>query len=227
VSDLAVIVGMRAEAALLPRGVSVVATGGRAARAETEAQRLLAEGAAGLLSFGIAGGLDPSLASGALVIGMTVAMSEGLLPADGSWSLRLAALLPDAKSGVVASPPQAVAYPLEKAALFRNWHALAVDLESAAVARACTEAGKPFAVIRAVADPASRVLPRSALVGLTESGRMNPFAVARNALMRPSDVPGLVKLGGETRVALRALADATRRLGPALGFEPLAPLVDQ
>jgi hypothetical protein len=120
----------------------------------------------------------------------------------------------------VVGAAEAVTYPLAKASLHRRWHALVVDMESAAVARACAEAGKPFAVLRAIADPADRAIPRTALVGLSESGRMRPFAVARGVLARPGDLAGLMRLGTETRVALRALAGAARRLGPTLGFEP-------
>ncbi|HEY1721472.1 MAG TPA: nucleoside phosphorylase [Magnetospirillaceae bacterium] len=226
-ASIAIICGMRTEAALLPRGIEFVCTGGRANDALDEARRLLAGGAAGLLSFGIAGGLDPTLRTGALVIGTTVAVSEGKLAADAAWAARLAAALPEAKAGVIAGVAQPVAYPLEKAALFRNWQALVVDMESGAVARACAEAGKPFAVIRAVADPAARTIPRAALNGLTPSGRMNPVAAVRGVIERPSELPGLMKLAVQTRAALRTLADATRRLGPTLGFETLTTLVDE
>ena len=211
---------MHAEGALLPRGISYACAGGRPSRAYDEARRLLREGAAGLLSFGIAGGLDPALKPGDLVIGSAVVVDETLQPWVGFWQEGLVNALPGAKSGVVVGAAEAVTYPVAKASLHRRWHALAVDLESAAVARACTEAGKPFAVLRAIADPATRAIPPSALAGLTESGHMNPFAVVRGALARPGDVPGLVRLGREARVALRALAGAARRLGPTLGFEP-------
>ncbi len=252
---IAVVTGMRAEAALLPRGISFVCTGGRAARAYDEARRLLAAGAAGLMSVGIAGGLDPALAPGALVIG-TAVVGEQIFECDARWrdALVEALTLPPRSSplkgeeedkklppplrgrvrvgGAVASGPvvgssEPVIYPAEKTALHRRWHALTVDLESGGVARACAEAGKPFAVLRAVADPAARAIPRSALAGLTASGRMNPIGVARGLLARPGDLPALMQLGNETRLALRALAGAARRLGPALGFEALAPLVDQ
>jgi adenosylhomocysteine nucleosidase len=220
VSSIAVIAGMRAEAALLPAGLAFVCTGGRSEQAYQEAKRLLAEGAAGLASFGIAGGIDPVLESGALVIATNVVTGDGLIASDERWRLRLAAALPDAMAGVVAGTTVPVAFPVEKAALFRSWHALSVDLESGGVARACAEVGKPFVVLRAVADPARRIIPRSALAGLTERGRMNPLAVARGLTKRPSDLRGLMQLGLETRRALRALSGATRRLGPTLGFEP-------
>ena len=219
-SSVAAITGMRAEAALLPPGMDFVCTGGRADQSYHHAKRLLAEGAVGLASFGIAGGIDPALEPGALVIATNVATSEGLIASCEHWRLRLAAALPEAMSGVVAGTTVPVAFPIEKAALFRNWHALSVDLESDGVARACAEVGKPFVVLRAVADPASRIVPRSALIGLSELGRMRPLTVARGLVARPGDLRGLIRLGLETRTALRALSDAARRLGPSLGFEP-------
>ena len=218
-SGVAVICGMRSEAALLPRGVVCACSGGRAARVYDEARRLLAEGALGLMSFGIAGGLDPALAPGALAVGTAVAVDDDLLPCDSSWVEALVAALAGAHAGVIVGAADPVTYPLAKASLHRRWQALAVDLESGAVARACTEANKPFAVLRAIADPASRTIPPTALKGITASGRMNPFAVARGLLARPADLPGLVRLGGEARVALEALAGAARRLGSTLGFE--------
>ncbi len=191
-SGIAVIVGMRAEAALLPRGVAVACTGGRVARAEEEARRLLSEGAHGLLSFGIAGGLDPVLESGALIIGTSVVVGDEAIACDARWveSLRVA-LSPSPRPasgtrrsstgasaahaplkgegeevkaegaasppplrervrvggiavGPIFSSPDPITYPAEKTALHRRWHALAVDMESGAVARACAAAGKPL-----------------------------------------------------------------------------------
>jgi hopanoid-associated phosphorylase len=220
VSGAAVICGMRAEAALLPRGVSFACAGGNAARAYDEAKRLLAEGAEALLSFGIAGGLDPARRSGDLVVGAAVIVGDATYPCCKAWHRALLAALPGATDAAVFGASNAVVYPAEKESLFRRSRAVVVDLESAGVALACAEWRRPFAVLRAVADPASRAVPPSALVGLTPLGRMDPLAVLRGLIGRPGDLPGLMRLGGETRQALRALAGASRRLGPTLGFEP-------
>lgn len=222
-NGIAVIAGMRAEAALLPPNMVFACTGGNAARAYDEAGRLLAEGADALLSFGIAGGLDPALRTGDLVIGTAVVVGDQQRPCDSGWSQALLAALPAAHSGAIYGATNAVTYPAEKGSLFRRSRAIAVDLESAGAALACTEAGKPFAVLRAIADPASRAIPPSALAGLTPLGRMDPLAVVRRLLANPGDLTGTMKLGLETRTALRALADAARRLGPSFGFEPGMP----
>jgi hypothetical protein len=57
-----IVVGLKAEALLARRlGVPVMIGGGTAAGAEMAARRAVAEGATALVSFGLAGGLDPSL----------------------------------------------------------------------------------------------------------------------------------------------------------------------
>jgi hopanoid-associated phosphorylase len=224
---IAVICGMRSEAALLPRGTAFACTGGNAARAYDEAQRLLAEGAAGLLSFGIAGGLDPALRPGDLIVGTGVVVGDHTLPCDAAWAERLHAAVPGAKPGAIYGAANAVTFPAEKDSLFRRTRAVAVDLESAGMALACAEAGRPCAVLRAIADPASRAIPPSALKGLTPMGRIDSLPVLRSLLANLGEAGGLMRLGMETRTALGSLADAARRLGPALGFEALAPLGDQ
>jgi len=219
VTSIAVIVGLRAEAAALPRGTTYACVGGRPSRAASEARRLLADGAAGLLSFGIAGGLDPAVAPGDLVVGTEVVAGEDSFVCDSRWVEALTDAIPEARRGVIVGASAPLASPIEKLASHRRFHGLAVDLESADVARACAAAGKPFAVLRAVADPATRSIPKSALAGLTATGRMRPFAVARAMLAHPHDLPGLIVLANDTRAALRALTGAARRLGPSLGFE--------
>ncbi|MGE5504698.1 MAG: nucleoside phosphorylase [Actinomycetota bacterium] len=210
---IAVVVGMKSEAALV--AVQVVCSGGVTARAEALARRLLAEGASGLLSFGIAGGLAPALMPGAIVVGTEV---DGI-PCDPAWTERLHATLPEAVAGPVRGVELAAASPEAKAAL-RIGGALAVDMESGAVARVCQEAGKPFAVLRAVADPYDRGLPVAALSGLDGDGNPRPFKVMAELLRRPSDLPGLIRVALDSRAALLALGAAARRLGPALGHQP-------
>jgi len=60
--------------------------------------------------------------------------------------------------------------PERKAGLFHTTGAIAVDLESHLVAQAAARAGRPFLILRAIADPASRSLPPAAVNGLDSDG---------------------------------------------------------
>lgn len=210
---------MRAEASLLPDAYPVACSGGIPAKAKRLAEDLLAAGAAGLVSFGIAGGLAPMLRPGALVIATGVATGGRILAADPAWLLQLLERLPGAFSGLVRGESEIAATPERKSRLYAETGALVVDLESAAVAEACRAAGKPFAVIRAVADPAGRRLPSLALDALDAEGRPLAMKVAAGLLRRPFELPGLIRVGFDSRAALSALGAAVGRLGPALGLQ--------
>lgn len=216
---IGVVVGMQSEARLLP-GYRVVCSGGNPDQARALAEQLLAEGARGLVSFGIAGGLDPRLKPGDLLIGSGVETDSAILPADQAWQQRLQQGLPDAVTGLVHGSSVIAATPEQKRRLHAGAQALAVDLESAAVALACAKAGRPFAVLRTIADPADRAIPALALSALGPDGRPLIGNVIKGLLRRPGDLPGLIAVGLDTGKALRSLDGAVRRLGPALGFEP-------
>src|SRR4029077_14506735 len=91
--------------------------------------------------------------------------------------------------------------------LFASTGASAVDLESGAVARVAAEHGLPFAVLRAICDPAERNLPPAALIALDRHGAIGLARVLRSVLAHPAQVPGLLALAADAAAARRALRD--------------------
>lgn len=204
-----IVVGLRAEARLARRlGAPVEAGGGTAAGAEAAAERLIRAGVRGLLSFGLAGGLDPALRPGDVLVPGRVLSDAGSWAADPALrhALGLGCAGPVFGGGAVLATAAA------KRGLYARTGAVAVDLESAAVARAAERHGLPFAVLRAVCDPASRDLPRAALVALDGAGRIGALRVLGAVAARPREVPALLALGADAARARRALAARLRRL---------------
>jgi hopanoid-associated phosphorylase len=221
---IGVVTGLRAEARCLGGlDLAVACSGGRPARARAEAERLVAEGAAGLVSFGLAGGLSPALASGDLVLaGAVVVPGGGRLATDPVWRSRLSALIATAsaapRQAAVAGSDRLLATIVAKRALFEATGALAVDMESHAVAEAAQREGLPFVVLRAIADRADETLPRAAGVALGPGGEIRPLLVARALLRRPGELPALLRLGRQSRAALAVLRRVVLLAGPALAF---------
>ncbi len=175
-------------------------------RAYAGARGLIADGAEALVSFGIAGGLATSLGPGDTILATTVVTADGdRWTTTASWRHAVAAVVPDATAGDLVSMAAPAATPTEKSRLNRDHQALAVDMESAGVARAAAEAGCPFIVIRVVADPATRGLPAAALDGIDAEGRQRPFRVVRKLVMRPWELAGLIRLSKDSRTALNQL----------------------
>ena len=139
-----------------------------------------------------------------------------MLSHDGHWPTHppLAARLGQV-GGAMYSGGSVLVTAAEKEALFARTGAAAVDLESAAVAEAAGRHALPFAVLRAICDPASRTLPRAALVALDPAGKISPAAVMREAIKRPAEFAALIVLGTDAARARRALVRRVRQIAAA------------
>lgn len=200
-----VAVGLKSEAALLPKGTRVVISGGDPARLAA----LLPEDARAVLSFGIAGGL--SIGTGAVIAASGIWEDGAMLPVDFRWLARL-----PAPPGLLAASATLLDSAAAKAGLHARSGALAVDMESGVAARFAMARGIPFAALRAVADGPGDALPRAAAVGLHPDGSPAVARVLAALLRRPGELPALLRLArcsAAAHAALRrALAGAARPL---------------
>lgn len=206
-----VVVGLRSEAALLPPGMRCVVSGGDPARLAA----LWPEDATAVLSFGIAGGLAPGVATGALLVASAIWEAGETHAVDGGWTAALAARC-EARQGVIAASGTLLASAADKAALHRASGALAVDMESGAAWRFAAARGLPFAALRAIADGPADVLPAAAAVGLNPDGSPAPWRVLGALLRRPAELPALLRLARASAAAHAVLRRALASAGSAL-----------
>lgn len=146
---------------------------------------------------------------GTIVVPSAVLFEAERWDADGAMMQRLGG----ATSGAIYGGGDIVASVAAKAALHAHTGAVAVDLESAAVARTAQQHSLPFAVLRAVCDGAARNLPHAALVALDGAGRIGASRVALAALSRPRQLPDLIRLGGDAARARHALVTRVQAIG--------------
>jgi len=175
-------------------------------------------GAAGIISFGIAGGLAPDLNAGDWVVGSGVRTEHGHFPTDRGWARALLEALPSAVHAEIVGADAPVAEPSEKRRLHLRTGAVAVDTESHVAARIAAAHRIPFAACRAVIDPAHSVLPPAAMYGLRHDGTADVFAVLRSVVRQPSQLPALTRTALDARVAAAALRRGRRLMGAGLGF---------
>ena len=226
--NLGVICGLTQEADCLgvfptDQRPSVRCSGARTERALALARQLTAEGCRGLLSFGTAGGLTADLKPGAVVIPQSVAVDDGrVYETSEPWRdsvLRGLAGAETIDTRPMAGSDAVVATVIAKRALAVKTDAVAVDMESHAVALAAQEAGVPFLVIRAVADPVGRMIPGWVLGNITEAGDPRYGAILAGLLKNPWELPALIGLAGDNRKAIAALGRVAGHLGPSFGLE--------
>lgn len=203
------VTGLRAEARIASTLGASEAGGGLPDGAVRVAENLVAQGVSALVSFGLCGGLHPALRPGALVVPRTVLWHGACHATDAS----LSAALGGCSADTLLAGDVVVADPVAKSSLFTNTGAVAIDLESGVVAGIAQRAAIPFAVLRAVCDPADVRLPSAALVALDAGGAVSGLAVAGSLLRNPRQIFALIALGRAANAARRALVGRVHDIG--------------
>jgi adenosylhomocysteine nucleosidase len=201
-------------------GVRAVLCGIGPRAAGNAAHLLLQSGVHALAVFGVAGGLDPRLGSGALMIPAELIDDAGKrYSADPAWRARLMQAVAGRCRG---EPLLTVRVPLltprAKAAARERHGAAAVDMEGAAVALIAGQHGVPFLMVRAVADTALHVIPPALAAAVDRFGRPRPRALIGALLRRPRlllSLPGLARSMSQSMRALRLVVELA---GPDLAW---------
>lgn len=206
-------------------GVLTLAGGGDAPALARGIEAAVANGVTAIMSFGIAGALDPALRPGTCIVAQAIVHNGVRWPVDATWSDAIArrpgitALRAD-----IAGVDRVITRVEDKHSLFKTLGAVAVDMESHVAARLAAAHRLPFAVFRVVSDPAWRSLPPAAAIALRADGRVDVPGVLGSLLKHPGQLPVLARAALDAQSALRALRRGRRLLGAGLGFGDLDKL---
>jgi adenosylhomocysteine nucleosidase len=159
-----------------------------------------------VLSAGFSGALCPRLRVGDLILADGVGEPGHRWPT--TWPKEVPAAL---ERGWLLTSPVLVGEPSEKARLAREHDAVAVDMETAGIARLCHQHGVPFGCLRVISDDAGTALSPH-LADLLSRGRVSPFRLASALVRRPALAGELWRLARHTRLAARRLADGLASL---------------
>jgi adenosylhomocysteine nucleosidase len=205
---IGIVTGLTAEARLAAGLGMARAGGGLPAGAARAAEALVTEGATALISFGLAGGLSPELRPGTLIVPASVSTPTAIYLTD----VDLTRMLGGPAHSLYAGTDLAVTRQ-DKAALHASTGADAIDLESGAVAEIAALHGLPFAVLRAICDPADSTLPSIAIIALGDTGSIRFMRVAGSLLCHPGQLPALARLATAAATARAALQRRVRDIG--------------
>jgi len=184
------------------------------AQAEQAALRLIEHGVDALLSWGCAGALSAHLQPGDLLLPRHVKTADSDdFPIDRAWHARLWRELSDSFhpcADALFSSDGIISVPAQKQALHRCFDAVAVDMESAAIAMVAQQARIPFMVIRTIVDDAKTTIPACINSVMDQYGNINPARMLRLLWMHPSAWPRLMCLGRQFKAARSTLSRVTR-----------------
>ena len=164
-----------------------------------------------LLVTGLAGGCEPGLAPGDVILGDPVAVAgppRREVEPDPELRRRAVRALDAAglryRAGRLLTVDEVVTSPAEKARWWRSDGVAAVDMESAHVLDWARRAGLPALAVRVVADGPADEVPAALLGVVGTDGRLRAGTVAR-LLARPALLAPAWRLGRRSGRALESL----------------------
>jgi adenosylhomocysteine nucleosidase len=204
----------------LSKNLLLAYSGAGAENAQTAANLLIQQGATRLISWGCAAALSPNLQSGDLVL------SDGLISSnnetirlDSVWYKQVKTALEKIslesqpgfvlRSGDLLESLVLVAKSTEKQQLYQQTRAVALDMESVAIAKVAQQNNIPFLAIRAIADTANMDLPEAVSYALNSQGDVELGRLLLFTLRNPGQLPHLMQLGhcfNTAKMTLKAVA---------------------
>ena len=162
---------------------------------EAAARRILEHGVDWVMVVGVAGGVDRTLEIGGVVI------PEEIVDRATGTSYRPTPIAGVAARGIISCGDQLMSDPATIEGLAAKG-VVAVEMESAAIAPVCDEAGIPWAAFRGISDFAADGLVNDDIFAMTNpDGTAVPDAITRYLAEHPEQLEVLTQLGRDTALA--------------------------
>ncbi len=180
------------------------------------ALRLLEKGCTRLISWGCAAGLAECLSAGDLCLPKQL-ITEHRQPVSvhSEWQQKTASLLAELQpvfSGPLLASSSIVSSSRKKKLIRQSSGAIAVDMESTAIATVAEQKKIPCLVIRVIADTVDMDLPTVITKSMDETGQINNKKLALNIISNPLQIPNLIKLGFHFQSAQKKLTIVAKKI---------------
>jgi adenosylhomocysteine nucleosidase len=214
----------------LPRGkfvfltdeILLIHSGAGAENAHKAAELAVSKGATKLMSWGCAAALSPNLKMGDLVLAESIIDSNGQeISVNATWHQHAKTVLGSeitAYKGALIASERMVSTAQAKQEIFEKTGAIALDMESGAIAKVATHYALPFLVIRAIADPASMDLPNALENALNEKGEVAISRIIKSLVLNPKEIPHLIQIGQYFQIAKKTLSNVAKQLPTLVKF---------
>lgn len=197
--------------------------------AAAAARLLITKGASRLISWGCAAALDPSLQAGDLTLADRLLNADNEeIAIDAAWLAHTRAMLagaflhklgqPAIHAGLLTESTVVVTSSKAKKQLYSFTGALALDMESNAVAKIAQMHELPFLAIRAIADPADMGLPEAVVYATNPDGEVSIGKLSGYLALHPIQLPSLIKLGIYFNKAKQTLKQTADRIESIADF---------
>lgn len=191
-------------------------SGAGANNARNASELLIAQGATRLISWGCAAALSATLKPGDLVLADALIDAKGAqIGIDADWhsySKNLLSTSLQIHVGSLVESNRIVASSQDKKNLKVQTGAVALDMETIAIAKVARQHKLPFLAIRAIADPVNMDLPEAINRSLNNEGDIMLGKLLLFIALHPAELPELIKLGLHFNNAKNTLKSVAKQL---------------
>lgn len=200
----------------------VAYSGAGPVNARSAAELLVTKGATRLMSWGCAAALSESLRPGDLVLADKLIDAGNVeIAVNADWTVHTKNSLANhvvVHSGCLAESTRIVSSSKDKNQLQSITGAVALDMESIAIARVAKQHTIAFLAIRAIADPVNMDLPQAINYSINAQGDVVLGKLLLFLFLHPAELTGLIKLGLHFNAAKKTLKSVARHLDAVTGF---------
>ncbi|MGZ8190714.1 MAG: phosphorylase family protein [Methylococcaceae bacterium] len=201
----------------------VAYSGAGADNAQSASDLLVAKGATRLISWGCAAALSPLLRPGDLTLADRFIDSDYIsIDVNADWHNHSKNLLSQSfsvHSGCLTESKGIVSSSKDKNKLHLITGAIALDMESIAIAKVARQNALPFLAIRVIVDPVNMNLPNSINYSLNEQGGIVMSKLLLFLALHPVELIGLIKLGLHFKKARNTLKMVAKQLDKLSCFD--------
>ncbi len=184
--------------------------------ASQAAEKLLDLNINALISWGVAGALDPTLESGDLIIANSIISGDKNNPTTAKWQKELLAFfsgkVQKALNADIYSSSEVCATIEDKKILFGKTNTIAVDMESAAITDTAMKNNLDFVVIRSIADKNDMPIPEAVLKYTDSLGNPIILKFIGSCLSKPGQIRELLILARCYKKAIKTLNNIAEAL---------------
>ena len=174
------------------------------------AKKLVALKVDALISWGVAGAINKSVNSGDIILANSIINQDNRYPISEDWLSRVSEHLRQSSdrvlSGDITSSSEICASTTDKLHLLQKTGALAVDMESAAIAETATANKLDFLVLRAISDNADTSIPEVVLKHTDNLGQPRIFKFVLCCILKPNQIRKISSLATGYKKGLTSLS---------------------
>ncbi len=186
------------------------------------ALRLLEKGCSKLISWGCAAGLAEGLSAGDLCLPkQLITENQQHISVHTEWRQQTVCLLDGLQpihSGPLSTSSSIISSSRKKKVIHQSTGAIALDMESTAIARIAEQEQIPCLVIRVIADTVDMNLPTAITKSMDGKGEINNNKLALNIITNPLQIPDLIKLGLHFQNAQKKLNSVAKKIWEIADF---------